>query len=72
MSYKPGEKIEGTNVFYHGAGIYQFEPVEQTPEQQAENNRRMEELRKRINEAKKRFGLDQQDGDEVNGTHAQD
>lgn len=71
MSYKPGEKIEGTNVIYKGAGIYQFEPVELTPEQQAENERRMKELRKRINEAKKRFGLDQQDGDEVNGTHTQ-
>lgn len=69
MSYKPGEKIEGTNVIYHGAGIYQFEPVKQTPEQQAANARRMKEIRKRIDEAKKRFGLDR---DEVNGTNTQD
>jgi len=72
MSYKPGEKIEGTNVIYIGAGIYQFEPVELTPEQQAENDRYMEEIRKRIDEARKRFGLDRQEGGEVNGANTQD
>lgn len=68
MSYKPGEKIKGTNVIYHGAGIYQFVPVELTPEQQAENDRYMEEIRKRIDEAAAKLGMTLE-RDEQHGTN---